>query len=379
MARPACKFKEHELRNWNLVEHFRTVLLPRLKARPPTPTQGDPRRKLTADAYFSLFLLGMFNTTVTSMRGLMAATGFRKIKAFCPHEVRASSFSEAQHLFGPEILEEVVRDLAAQAKGMVQFGSAEVRAAVEALTVVDGTVLRALNRMTWAPAAGHGCAIRLNLHFSVFDQVPIDWSITPGQTSELKQWKKKVQPGGFYVGDRLYSQDHLWLKQLKKKGVHFVVRLLGNVHRKPMAPPRELTEADRQAGVVCDQLVELGCRGGGPVLRVIQIHASGKVFLLATTREDLSAEIIGQIYHYRWQIELFFKWFKTMLPCKHWLAQSPAGVAIQIYTVLIATLLLLLWTGRRPTKRQMEALRFYWTGFIDEDELLQALASEKMD
>lgn len=150
MARPACKFKEHELRNWNLVEHFRTVLLPRLKARPPTPTQGDPRRKLTADAYFSLFLLGMFNTTVTSMRGLMAATGFRKIKAFCPHEVTPSSFSEAQHLFGPEILEEVVRDLAAQAKGMVQFGSAEVRAAVEALTVVDGTVLRALNRMTWA-------------------------------------------------------------------------------------------------------------------------------------------------------------------------------------------------------------------------------------
>ena len=88
MARPACKFKEHELRNWNLVEHFRTVLLPRLKARPPTPTEGDPRRKLTADAYFSLFLLGMFNTTVTSMRGLMAATGFKKIKAFCPHEVK---------------------------------------------------------------------------------------------------------------------------------------------------------------------------------------------------------------------------------------------------------------------------------------------------
>jgi hypothetical protein len=376
VARPACKFTEEQLKSWKLVEHFRSVLLPRLEARPKTPTELDPRRKLTADSYFSLYLLGMFNTTVTSMRGLVAATQFKKVKSICPHPVAPSSFSEAQHLFSPEILSDIVRDLAAQAQGMVQFGTAEVREAVKALTIVDGTVLRAVSRMAWAPASGFGSAVRLNLHFSAFDQVPVDWSITPGNRSELKEWKKKCKQGSFYVGDRLYGEDHLWLKQLKKNGIHFVVRLLGHIQLNPVGPPRPLTEADRKAGVVSDQVFELGCRGGGPTLRVVEIHAQGKVILLATTREDLPAEMIGLIYRYRWQIELFFKWFKTMLPCKHWMAESPAGVAIQIYTAMIAALLLLLWTGERPTKRQMEALRFYWSGFIDEEELIQALAKK---
>src|SRR5688572_32119501 len=180
MARPACRLTPDQLRSWKLVEHFRSVLLPRLKLLPPTATEQDPRRKLAADSYFSLFLLGMFNTTVTSMRGLVAATRFKKVRAICPHQIAPASFSEAQHLFNPEVLADVIRDLAAQAKGMVQFGTPQARQAVETLTAVDGTVLRALHRMSWAPAAGFGSAVRLNLHFSVFDQVPLEWSITPG-------------------------------------------------------------------------------------------------------------------------------------------------------------------------------------------------------
>jgi IS4 transposase len=377
VARPACKFSAQELGNFKLIEHFRTLLLPRLQAQPPTATEQDPRRKLCADSYFSLYLFRMLNPVLTSMRGLCRASQWKKMRSVCAHPAAPSSFSEAQHLFNPQVLAEIVRDLAGQASGMVEFGDARVREAIKVLTIVDGTVLRAVNRMAWAPAAGFNQAIRLNLHFSAFDQVPLDWSITPGNVSELREWKKKAKPGSFIVGDRLYSEDHLHLKQLKKKGVHFVVRLLGNVTRQPQGPERALTKEDQQAGVVSDRMVELGCRGGGPVLRVVEVHAGGKTLLLATTREDLPAHLIGLIYRYRWQIELFFKWFKTMLPARHWLAESPAGVAIQLYCVMIAALLLLLWTGRRPTKRQMEALWFYWIGFIDEEELTKAL-SEKI-
>jgi len=81
------------------------------------------------------------------------------------------------------------------------------------------------------------------------------------------------------------------------------------------------------------------------VLRVVEIHAAGKVLVLVTSRQDLPAEIIGLIYRYRWQIELFFKWFKTILGCRHWLAESPRGVALQLYSALIATLLLMMQTG----------------------------------
>lgn len=378
MLRPACKFTAKELRNWKLLEHFRTVLLPRLKALPPLPTEQDPRRKLTAESYFTSVLFCMLNPIISSMRGFCAASKWKKMREVCSEPVAPSSFSAAQHLFSPEVLAEIVRDLAKQTMGMAEFGDPKLREAVQALTIRDATVLRAVNRMTWAPASGFGSAVRLHLEFSAFDQVPVDWSITPGNASELKEWKKKTKPGSFLVADRLYSEDHLHLKQLKKKGVDFVLRLLGNVTLTPQGDTRALDEEDRKAGVVSDQLFELGCRGGGPVLRVVEIHSEGKVLLLATTREDLPAHLIGLIYRYRWQIELFFRWFKTMLPTRHWLAESPQGVAIQIYAAMIAALLLLLWTGQRPSKRQMEALWFYWSGFIDDQELLAAFPQQKI-
>lgn len=370
-------FSEAQLSNWRLIEHFRTLVLPHLESVGPTATEEDPRRKLTSESYFSLFLFSLLNPIITSMRGLCGASHFKKMRAVSSHPVTLGSFSEAQHLFDPQILGAVVRELSVLGKGIAGFGDPQIRAAVEALTLVDGTVFQAVKRMAWAPAAGHGSAIKLHLHFAAFDQIPTDWSITPGNVCERKALKKMIKPESFIVADRLYSEDHLYLKQLQKQGFDFVIRLLGNVIRTPMGQARPLTQEDRQAGVVSDQIQELGGQGGGPVLRVIEIRVLDKVFLLATTRQDLSAHQIGLIYRYRWQIELFFKWLKTTLPCQHWLAESPNGVAIQIYSLLIAALLLFLWTGRPPNKRHMEALRFYWMGFIDEQELRKALSAQK--
>jgi hypothetical protein len=147
--------------------------------------------------------------------------------------------------------------------------------------------------------------------------------------------------------------------------------------RTPVAPPRALTPADHAAGVVSDRQERLGLGENGPVVRVVEIHAAGKIFVLLTSREDLPAEIVGLIYRYRWQSELFFKWFKMILGCRHWLAESSRGVAIQLYSALIATLLLMLLTKERPTKRQMEAMQLYFMGFATQDELLQALGLQK--
>lgn len=373
----ACNVTEGELRNWKLLERFRKILQPRLQAQSLTPSEEDPRRKLTAEGYFSLHMFRLFNPILNSMRSLCAASRFAKMREVCPEPVSLGSFSAGQHLFSPNVLEQIVRDLAQEAMGRLQFGEARVREAVRVLTAVDGTVMRAVNRMTWAPAAGHGSAIRLHLHFSVFDQCPTDWTITPANVCERKIWKQKIKAGDFFVVDRLYSEDHLLLKQIQKRGADFVVRLLSNVIRTPVDPPSGLSEEDQKAGVISDQRVELGGQGGGPQLRVIEVHADGKVLLLASTRLDLPAHLIALIYRYRWQIELFFKWFKTMLPCRHWIAESSEGVAIQVYTVMIASLLLMLWTGRRPSKRQMEALQLYCIGFIAESELAEALGLQK--
>jgi IS4 transposase len=76
-------------------------------------------------------------------------------------------------------------------------------------------------------------------------------------------------------------------------------------------------------------------------------------------------------------VELFFKWLKCILGCRHWLAESQRGVALQVYCALIAALLLLRYSGRRPGKRAMEMIRFYLLGYATLDELSAALGLEE--
>jgi len=108
-----------------------------------------------------------------------------------------------------------------------------------------------------------------------------------------------------------------------------------------------LSAQDRKAGVVWDRRMRLGVHGTGPLLRVVRVEAQGKIFQLATSRQDLEAELIGLIYRQRWQIEVFFKWIKTLLNGGHWFAESQTGAEIQIYCVLICALLLMLFNRDR--------------------------------
>ena len=92
-----------------------------------------------------------------------------------------------------------------------------------------------------------------------------------------------------------------------------------------------LTEADRSAGVTWQGRVKLGDKWQGKPIRLVKVEIDGKELLLATDLE-IEAELIALIYRYRWQIELFFKWLRSILGCRHLMAESPEGVAIQIYS-----------------------------------------------
>jgi len=372
------RIKESDLQSWKLLQDFRRRLQPHLASASKTPTELDPRCELLAEDYFCLLLFGLFNPALRSMRALCYASArFARMREVCSRPMAPASFSEAQHLFDLEILATVLRQLVRESRGRAEFGDARVRQAIGVLTAVDGTVLRAVHRMAWASVGKNGSAVKLHLHFSVFDQLPEDWTFTPGHVCERKTLKSKAQPGAFYVADRLYSDDYAFLERMPRQKIDFVLRLSDNAVRLPVGAPRALTAQDRAAGVVSDRMEQLGVREGGPVVRLVEIHAAGQVFVLVTSRQDLPAEIIGLIYRYRWQIELFFKWFKMILGNRHWLAESPRGVAIQLYSALIATLLLTLLTGRRPTKRQLEAIHLYFVGFVTEEELLRELGLQK--
>src|SRR5688500_12015674 len=104
--------------------------------------------------------------------------------------------------------------------------------------------------MLWAPAAGHGRAVRLHLQFSVFDQTPQEWTITPANRCEREVFSQRIQAGAFYVADRLYAGRHGFLETLRQAGADFVFRLNNNTIMEPVEPERPLSAADRKAGVV---------------------------------------------------------------------------------------------------------------------------------
>lgn len=127
--------------------------------------------------------------------------------------------------------------------------------------------------------------------------------------------------------------------------------------------------------------VRLGCqaRYRSIRLRVVWVQTPKEVLPLVTNLgpEELSAGEVALLYKERWQIELFFRWVKCILGCRHWLAESPDGVAIEIYLALIAALLLQLYTGQAPNRRMMELIQFYLLGVASLDELEQGLERER--
>jgi len=129
--------------------------------------------------------------------------------------------------------------------------------------------------------------------------------------------------------------------------------------------------------VIRSAWVRLGCktRYHSVRLRVVWVQTPKEVLRLVTNLGpvELTAGEVALLYKERWRIELFFRWVKCILGCRHWLAESPRGVAIELYLALIAALLLQLYTGGQPNRRLMEMIRWYLVGVASLEELMTSV------
>jgi hypothetical protein len=350
-------------------------LLERLR---PAATARDRagNRQLFFDQYAALLILYFFNPAVTTLRGIQQFTSLEKVQRLCGVKPTSlGSLSEAARVFDPALLEPIIAELAAQAARRSTALPSAQEAALAGLIAVDGSLLKALPRMAWAlwQDETHRAA-KMHVAFAVFPGTPVATTVTAGQASEREELRKLVRPGGFYVADRGYA-DYSLFRELDSQGVRFLVRLQENAVY-DVQEERPLSDADRAAGVVRDvTLRRLGTEKHNSLLErplrivIVQGAEPDQRWVLATNALDLSAELIAIAYRYRWQIELFFRWLKSILGCRHLLSQSASGVTLQVYCALLATLMISLWVGAKPTKRTYEMLCHYFNGWATVDEV----------
>ncbi len=117
-ARAKGQISQEELSRWRLIEEFEGRLERAAAVGKEPRTFSDPRRKLGQKDYLSLLLLGLFNPVVDSMRGLCAASRLQRVQEeICSAPVSLGSFSEAQAVVDPELLQRVFAELRPSSRG----------------------------------------------------------------------------------------------------------------------------------------------------------------------------------------------------------------------------------------------------------------------
>jgi Transposase DDE domain len=336
-------------------------------------------RQLFYDQYATLLLLYFLSPTVTSVRGLQQATPLAEVqRRFGVRPTSLGALSEAAQVFDAALLQAVMGEVG---RRMPPPAVATERVALQALTAVDGSLLPALPKMAWAVwQDDQHRAAKMHVAFEVLRQIPVGVTVTAGNASERREWRRLVQPGGFYVVDRGYT-DYELFQDLHDLPCSFLARVQHNAAYE-VQEERPVSAAAQAAGVRRDCLIRrLGAAHHTRLLpqpfRVVLV-ASGtlgadgapEVMVLVTNWLDLDAELVALAYRFRWAVELFFRWLTCMLGCRHLLSQRENGVRIQVYVAIIASLLISLWVGRPPTKRTYEMLCFYLSGWASEAEVI---------
>jgi hypothetical protein len=370
------------LKGLRLLKSFNKTLRKVCRRRRHQRPGVAPQRPLQQGEYLSLYLFGLLNPVVRSMRALCRLSRTESARPFLGSGAFSrSTFSEMQHLTEPGLLEEVFQELARAAQNRQPVGPGQVP-----WRIVDSSVFNVLPRLGWAYFQTHKgqpqSAIRLHVSVDWLSSVPVAAKITTAKVGERQVWKGLWQAGAGEVGDRNYSQDHGLLRLLERKGAWFILRLREKQAHVTVTEELPLSRTDEAAGVKRQVWGHLGKsdQTRSPRVRVLWIGmAPGEELMLVTNQspEQMPAALVSLTYRNRWQVELFFRWLKCILRCRHFLAESPRGVTIQLYLALIAAVLLQLHLGRRPSLRMWEALQFYFLGIFTQKDLAAAIAQEK--
>lgn len=273
--------------------------------------------------------------------GLMSCEG--KLAHLGIEAPKRSSLSYANSHRPPELFEKVFYGLYEKVASRVT-GKRKFRFKSKLVSLDSTTIDLCLSMYDWARFTRTKGAVKLHLVLDHDGYLPKFAVITDGKVHDVTiAQQMSFEPGTIVVEDRGYTDYELY-GEWTASGVFFVSRLRSNA-RYEVLEEREVPP-QRQHRILKDQIIGLNSEYGYvrcPYrLRRVQVlvEETGEVLEFITNHLTLAASTIADIYKDRWQIETFFKALKQNLKIKTFVGITPNAVKTQIWTALIAMLLL---------------------------------------
>ena len=235
----------------------------------------------------------------------------------------------------------------------------------------SSTIDLCLSVFSWALFRKKKGGIKLHTLYDIETQIPTFFHITPARNHDTRAMDAiPYEENSFYIFDRAYN-DFGRLFTINGVGAYFVVRGKKNNDFKPMRWKRRLP-----AGVLSDAIGYMAgqltmSKYPEKIRRILYLDPeSGRTFIFFTNALDISPLKVAELYHNRWQIELFFKWLKQHLKVKKFWGVSENAVRIQIYTAVTAYCMMAIVQKKMDVQRSIyEMLQLVSVSLTDTVEL----------
>lgn len=239
------------------------------------------------------------------------------------------------------------------------------------------TIDLCLNVFWWAKFRRHKAAIKLHTLLDVRCQVTCFVHITDGLCHDVNVLDiLDFEPDAFYVMDRGYV-DWARLHRVHRLEAFFVTRAKSN-----FAFVRLYSNSvDKQTGIRCDQVIRLknykAAKDYPSKLRRVKYYDQDqdKTLEFLTNNFEVTALEVAQLYKYRWQIELFFKWVKQHLHIQVFWGESANAAKTQIWVAVCTFVLVKILKDKLQIPQSMnEILQILSVSVFDKTPVTQLFA-----
>lgn len=222
----------------------------------------------------------------------------------------------------------------------------------------SSTIDLCLSVFPWALFRSTKSAVKLHTLLDLRGNIPTFIHISDGKMHDVNVLDILIpEAGAFYIMDRGYL-DFTRLFHIDQAGAFFVIRAKSNtLYRRQYS--HAVTAEEKLRGIRCDQTIVLtgvNAKNDYPQqLRRIKYYdsKSNKTFNFLTNNFTIPARTVADLYRYRWQVELFFKWIKQHLRIKSFFGVSENAVKSQIWIAISVYVLVAIIKKRLDLKIEL--------------------------